>query len=131
MFRPASIIALSAIAIGLSGCAKTASEAKTRAPAATIVGKPVECIQMTRIDNLRYYDDYTIDFVMKNGQIYRNTLPYRCPELGFEQRITYKSTINQLCRTDTFTILHTDGTRGATCGFGQFVPIKLDKAKGS
>lgn len=126
MIRPAILVILSAAAIGLSGCGRMAPEAKVQAPAAISLGEPVSCVPLNQIDDLKYYGDYTIDFVMKGGKRYRNSLPGRCPELGFEQRISYHTSLNQLCSTDTFTVLHSDRTRGATCGFGQFAPIRLD-----
>jgi len=125
-FRPASFVAL-ALAIGVSGCGKLPASAAVTAPAATALGEPVSCIQLSQIDNLHYYGDYTIDFEMKNRTLFRNTLPGRCPELGFEQRIAYSTTINQLCSTDIFHIVHSDGSPGASCGFGKFTPIRLDK----
>jgi hypothetical protein len=126
MIRPAILTVLAASALALSACGKMPASATAPAPAAAVLGEPVSCITMNQIDQLHYYGDYTIDFEMKGGKRYRNTLPGRCPELGFEERIAYKTSINQLCSTDTFTVLHSDGTRGATCGFGKFVPIKLE-----
>lgn len=133
MIRTASLIALSAAVatVALVGSGRTPASARPNAtpPPATSLGDPVACIHLRDIDSLRYYDDYTIDFEMKNRTIYRNTLPNQCPELGFEQRIAYKTSLSELCSTDVFTILHSDGTRGATCGFGKFAPVRLDSAK--
>jgi hypothetical protein len=128
MIRPAIFIVLSAAALGLGGCGRmpASTGAAASAPAATALGEPVSCIQLNQIDNLRYYGDYTIDFVMKDRTRYRNSLPNQCPELGFEERIAYKTSLSQLCSTDVFTVLHSDGTRGATCGFGKFTPIRLN-----
>ncbi|HEX7712308.1 MAG TPA: DUF6491 family protein [Sphingomonadaceae bacterium] len=131
MIRTATLVTLSALAVALAGSDRTPASARANAapPAATSLGEPVTCIPLRDIDNLRYYDDYTIDFEMKNRTVYRNTLPNRCPELGFEQRIAYKTSLSQLCNTDVFTVLHSDGTRGATCGFGKFTPVRLASAK--
>lgn len=130
MTRPAIIMLLSASALALAGCGRMPASAAVQAPAATSLGEPVDCILTRDIDSLHYYGDYTIDFELKNHQLYRNTLPGRCPELGFEQRIAYKTSISQLCSTDTFTVIHSDGRRGASCGFGKFAPIRLDAASG-
>jgi hypothetical protein len=127
MIRP--ILAIALAAAGLAGCGEMNHNPGVQAPAATALGEPVSCIQLNQIDNLRYYGDYTIDFEMKNRALFRNTLPGRCPELGFEERIAYKTSLSQLCDTDVFTVLHSDGTRGATCGFGKFAPIRLDSTK--
>jgi hypothetical protein len=71
-------------------------------------------------------DDRTIDFRVTGGRHYRNTLPYRCPELGFERRFAYTLRTSQLCSTDIITVLHSDGPRGASCGLGEFVPVEIE-----
>jgi len=87
-------------------------------------GKPVDCIQINRIRDTRVRDDRTIDFYMVGGKVYRNRLPQSCPELGFEERFGYKTSVNQLCSVDIITVLHSSPPmRGASCGLGQFQPI--------
>jgi len=103
------------------------SARQSRAPAATVVGEGLNCIQSTNIQNTRVWDDYTIDFHMRNGDVYRNTLPNRCPQLGFEERFAYKTSISQLCGTDIITVLFSDGQRGPSCGLGKFVPVEVEK----
>ena len=111
--------------VALAGCAAEADRTpRIDAPAAEIVGEPVSCIQTGRIDNTRVHDDYTIDFEMLGDTVYRNTLPGRCPQLGFEERFAHASTNGQLCNVDTITVLVSGGTRGASCGLGQFVPVR-------
>lgn len=98
--------------------------------AGTPTGKPVGCIQRSQIQNTRVRDDRTIDFVMRGrNQVYRNTLPYSCPQLGFEQAFSYETSIGQLCNVDIITVVHTGGgpVRGASCGLGQFTPIDLPR----
>ena len=73
------------------------------------------------------HDDQTIDFNMLCGDTYRNTLPNRCPSLGFEERFAYNSTTGQLCSVDVITVLYSDGQRGAGCGLGSFLPVKINK----
>jgi hypothetical protein len=97
-------------------------------PAGQVVGEPVSCIQTSRIRNTKVHNDETIDFEMLGGMVYRNTLPNRCPSLGFEERFAYRTSIGQLCSTDIITVLYSDGTRGAGCGLGQFLPIELNAA---
>lgn len=85
--------------------------------------KPLGCVQISRIRNTIVRDDSTIDFIMNNGDVYRNTLPNSCPSLGFEERFAYKTSISQLCSVDIITVLSTAGTglmRGASCGLGKF-----------
>jgi len=121
-----------ALALALGGCAaqgeqgESAGQARTAAtPAGRVVGEAVNCIQTSRIRNTSVHGDEIIDFEMLGGPTYRVTLPNRCPSLGFEERFAYQTTIGQLCSTDVIHVLYSDGTRGAGCGLGQFLPIEL------
>ncbi|MGD9811932.1 MAG: hypothetical protein AB7U35_11465 [Sphingobium sp.] len=90
-------------------------------------GDPVDCIYPRNIRSTKVRDDQTIDFVMNGGKIYRNTLPYKCPGLGFEERFAYKLSTSQLCSVDTITVLQSFGgglSQGATCGLGKFQPME-------
>jgi hypothetical protein len=125
-----AIAASAAVAVvALSGCARTGlanDRFVSKARAATVVGPAASCVQIRRIHDTRVWDDRTIDFVMDDGTRYRNTLPYRCPELGFQQRFAYKTSTTSLCSVDTITVLPTGSSiPGATCGLGKFVPVKL------
>ena len=85
--------------------------------------KEVDCVNLAQIRETRVRDDSTIDFHMTGGKIYRNTLPMSCPQLGFEEKFTYKTSLSQLCSTDIITVLTTAGpgiSRGASCGLGHF-----------
>jgi hypothetical protein len=116
---------LGAAALTVTACAaETDSTAEVSAPAVTVAGPSVDCIQTSRIRNTRVHDDYTIDFVMTGGDIYRNTLPNRCPGLGFEERFAYEANTGQLCQVDTITVLQSGAGRGPTCGLGDFVPVR-------
>jgi hypothetical protein len=116
---------LSAATLTVSACtAETDSTAEVRAPAVTIAGEPENCIQVSRIAGTRVHDDYTIDFELSGGQIYRNTLPGRCPGLGFDERFGYRVSTGELCRLDTISVLQSGGSAGATCALGQFVPVR-------
>ena len=96
-------------------------------PAATPDGKAVDCVQLSQIRETRVRDDRTIDFIMNNRKVYRNTLPYSCPDLGMREGFSYKTSLNKLCSIDTITVLrHTGGlSRGASCGLGPFQPVTL------
>ncbi|MFB0872330.1 MULTISPECIES: hypothetical protein [unclassified Sphingobium] len=90
-------------------------------------GKPVDCIQIRAIRSTNVRDDRTIDFVTTNRKIYRNTLPYSCPSLGFEKRFSYRTSLSQLCSVDIITVLWNTGPGlqpGASCGLGQFQPME-------
>ncbi|WP_407925198.1 hypothetical protein [Glacieibacterium frigidum] len=82
------------------------------------------CIQTSRIRESKVIDDRTIDFVMRDGSVLRNTLPFSCPQLGFERAFSYSTSINQLCSVDIITVIVQGGgiRTGASCGLGKFVP---------
>ncbi len=115
-------------ALPLAACMQdgaASSDRNVRAPQATVIGEPVNCLSVSRIDGTDVHDDYTIDFEMRDNTVYRNTLPARCNGLGFEQRFGYDLRGSQLCSTDVIRVLDPDGTTVATCGLGQFVPVEL------
>lgn len=115
-------------AIPLAACtAEMDRERDIRAPAIEALGPAQSCIQLSSIDRTEVHDDYTIDFHMNGDRIYRNTLPNRCPSLGFEERFAYSTSLSQLCSTDIITVLHSDGQRGTSCGLGQFLPVRINK----
>ncbi|MDB5689659.1 MAG: hypothetical protein JWL91_1535 [Sphingomonas bacterium] len=102
------------------------AQARAPAPIATPIGKAEDCVPLQSIRETRVRDDQTIDFYMRNRKIYRNVLAGRCPQLGFEERFTYQTSLSQLCSTDIITVLQSPNfTRGASCGLGKFQPVKL------
>jgi hypothetical protein len=95
-------------------------------PAAEPAGKPLSCVRLTDIRETRVRSDQVIDFVARNGRVYRNTLPQGCPGLGFEQRFSYATSLSQLCSVDIITVLQMPNVSpGASCGLGQFQPVTL------
>jgi hypothetical protein len=115
----------------LGACKPVDSAPKpSRAPAAKVVGEPVSCILSSQIRNTQVHDDRTIDFELLGGKLYRNTLPYACPRIGFERAFTYETRTSQLCSSDIVYVLEGVGgdlRRGAGCGLGPFVPVELEK----
>jgi hypothetical protein len=118
---------LIAAAIPLAGCTTEprTTPANSNAPAAVAAGEPVDCISTGGIGNTRVQDDRTIDFVMRDGTVYRNTLPTRCTPLGFEKRFANRTSSARLCSSDTITVLQSGGVGAPTCGLGKFVPVNL------
>ena len=117
-----SLIALAGtLAVAAPALAKQDKEAwKAAKPS----GKPESCINLQQIRESRVRDDQTIDFYMLGGRVYRSTLPNSCPQLGFEKRFSYKTSLSQLCSTDIITVLTSPGiSPGASCGLGQFQPV--------
>jgi hypothetical protein len=118
---------LFAIAI-LTATASAGTAARPKGPPpATPNGKAVDCVQLNQIRETRVRDDRTIDFIMNNRTVYRNRLPYSCPELGMEEGFSYKTSLSKLCSVDTITVLRRAGglSRGASCGLGPFQPVTL------
>ena len=86
-----------------------------------------QCLRLASIDHTEVVDDTTILFHMKNGDVYRNKLPYRCPGLRRERAFMYRTSLNQLCNVDIITVLSDIGfgfTPGASCGLGMFHPVR-------
>ena len=106
----------------LAGCAATP------APPAPVVqaGAPVSCIDTGRIRATEVLDGRTIEFRMRDGSVYRNTLPRLCPGLGAERAFTYELVVPRLCDVDLIRVLRTSGgpMAGASCGLGRFVPVR-------
>jgi len=131
MIRPAMTrppvprrLAVVLLIAGLAGAAiarplKPEQEAKI-----TPACPPIDCVSVHSIRETRVRDDRTIDFYMLGGKVYRNTLPQSCPELGFEERFGYETSIDRLCNVDIIHVLHeSPPIPGAACGLGSFQPI--------
>ena len=120
--RPAAALALLA-----AGCAAGRS---AEAPPAVAAGAAVSCIPIASIRESRVRSDRVIDFVTTGRRVYRNTLPYDCPGLGFERRFAYSTSLTQLCSLDVVTVFTTSPVqRGATCGLGPFQPVTLPRSR--
>jgi Family of unknown function (DUF6491) len=91
---------------------------------------PEDCIIVSRIDETDAIDDQNIIFRMRDDEVYRNTLPRKCPGLERENRIAYESRGSRLCKIDTITVLEDIGVGfrpGFTCRLGEFVPLSPDE----
>lgn len=86
------------------------------------------CLPIQTIRQTRVVDDKTVDFITRDGTVWRNTLPNACPMLGFERAFSYATSIPQLCSVDIITVFQQSyGVRqGASCGLGKFVNIGPD-----
>lgn len=127
-----TIIAIGGVATSaISG--GSVSERRVKALAAyEPSGEPVNCITLSQIRSSNVIDDRTIDFKMAGGKVYRNTLPYSCPGLGFEQRFSHRTSLNQLCNVDTIRVLQSFGNglhEGTGCGLGKFQPMQKVQSK--
>lgn len=126
MIRSIIIASLPLLALG---CAPVEADEDfvTEGPPVRVVGEPESCISIVQIRQSKVRDDRTIDFEMTGDKVYRNTLPYSCPRLGFEEAFTYETSLTRLCNTDIIYPLESVGgtlRRGAGCGLGDFVPVE-------
>lgn len=90
------------------------------------------CIHTILINRTVVVDDQSILFYMNGKVIYHNSLPRRCPGLGFEKRFSYRSSVGKLCRIDTISVLRSGGSgldSGASCGLGLFRQIDEEEAQ--
>jgi hypothetical protein len=108
-----SLLALATMALlpaAVAAAADPESKAETR-----------NCLALANIRQTTVRDARTIDFKMRDGSVWRSTLPFQCPQLGFERAFSYQTSISQLCRQDVITVIQQTGNlRGATCGLGEF-----------
>ena len=127
---PFSLFALAACAPDPAADAARAQAEGARTPAVNVLGPGESCINRSQVRNTVVRSDRVIDFEMLGGKVYRNTLRDRCPGLGFEQSITYETSIDQLCRPQIVYVLQNFGgnfQRGAGCSLGDFVPVSYAK----
>jgi hypothetical protein len=79
------------------------------------------CLPLANVRQTTVRDAGTIDFTLRDGSVWRNNLPFRCPQLGFERAFSYQTSISQLCRQDIITVIQQTGNQpGARCGLGEF-----------
>jgi hypothetical protein len=121
-----SLFVVSTLAALTFGATAGMSAKKEPAPVRA-VGEPVRCVSLAQIRSTKVIDNSTIDFRMAGGKTLRNSLPYSCPGLKFEDRFLYRTSQSQLCNVDIVRVLHDYGgrlTEGAGCGLGKFQPVE-------
>ncbi len=129
MSRPYVRTLCAAAALGcaaLAGCTNTGQPetAAARPMPAAAKGNNV-CIQTYQIDHTTIPDDNTILFHMKGGRIWKNTLPYRCPDLKFQGGFQYTTDIDEICSNlQTIRVINQGGGPflGSVCQLGEFTP---------
>jgi hypothetical protein len=121
-----SVLVVVALA-ALTGGATAGLSAKKEAVPVRAVGEPVNCVNSRSIQSTTIVDNSTIDFKMLGGKTYRNSLPYSCPSLKFEDRFSYRTSTSQLCNVDIIRVLNTNGgslQEGVGCGLGKFQQVE-------
>ncbi|MBP6442315.1 MAG: hypothetical protein KA252_06665 [Sphingorhabdus sp.] len=114
-----------------SGGGAVALSSKNAPELIRAVGEPKSCVTISQIRSTKVIDSRTIDFRMAGGKTYRNILPQSCPGLKFEDRFSYRTSLNQLCNVDIVHVLHDQGGQlheGAGCGLGKFQMVEKVKA---
>jgi len=138
MFRRPDLLALAVVGSVLASCAQkpgapsiATAPPPPNAPAAAPAVASQSCVNLQQIRESLVRSDKVIDFVLHDGSVLRNRLPYACPQLGFERAFTYSTSLSQLCSVDIITVIVQGGgpSRGASCGLGQFTPISTEAAK--
>ena len=120
------LLIIPAIAL-LSGVGAVALSSNKAPAPVRAVGEPRSCVTISQIRSTKVVDNSTIDFRMAGGKTYRNALPQSCPGLKFEDRFSYRTSLNQLCSVDIVRVLHDQGGRlyeGAGCGLVKFQMIE-------
>ena len=79
-----------------------------------------DCVTTSTLRNTAVLDDQTILFQLRDGSVWKNTLDFSCPSLGFHESFSYVSHGMQLCDLDTIKVFEPLGTSGASCGLGKF-----------
>ncbi|OWK33256.1 hypothetical protein [Sphingomonas dokdonensis] len=116
--------ALAIAAVAAPGAARD----RNAVPAATPTGKAESCIPIRNIRESLVRSDRIIDFRVNGNRYYRVTLPNSCPNLGFERRFSYATSLSQLCAQDIITVFsQTPPMAGASCGLAPFQPVTLAK----
>jgi hypothetical protein len=122
------ILGLVTLAIATTAGAFGPAERRAKALAAyEPAGEAVSCINIHQIDSTKVLANNVIDFKMRGGKVYRNTLPNSCPGLAFEERFSYRTSLSRLCNVDIIRVLETAGghlREGAGCGLGKFQPMQ-------
>lgn len=121
-------------ALGLAGAAAPAAPRQETAEsvlAGRVAGKPVDCVDQSRLDGPQIIDEKTLIYRDSGSRLWRNDLIGVCPGLDPMDTLIVDIYGSQLCRNDHFRVL-TPGTRipGALCRLGKFTPYdKPGKAK--
>lgn len=106
-----------------------AADGQSFGDGARVTGPARSCVPLIQIRNSRVRSDRVIDFTSGAGRsAYRVVLNQSCPQLGFEQRFSYATSLTQLCAQDIITVLQGPNImRGASCGLAPFTPIELPR----
>jgi hypothetical protein len=122
------LLGMATLAVATTAGAFGPAERRAKQLAAyTPAGEAVSCIDTSRIDSTNIVADNVIDFKMRGGKVFRNTLPHSCPSLASQDSFSYRTSIGRLCNVDIIRVLDNYGGRlneGVACGLGKFQPVE-------
>ncbi|GEM_PF-1384579 len=96
------------------------SETSAETSAETLAVTTRDCVTTYNLRSTAVLDDQTILFQLRDGSVWKNTLDFSCPSLGFREAFSYVSRGSQLCDLDTIKVFEPYGNSGVTCGLGKF-----------
>lgn len=111
----------------------SASDNADTEPKVTEIGDPKKCISSNRLARTKVVDVNTVDFTLRNGKVYRNTLLTSCSIIRNNDRFTYRQALSsRLCKGDQISSLETISDRLQSfglCGLGDFQQIEVEKSE--
>ena len=109
--------------LGAAAPAAPRQETIESAIAGRVAGKPVDCVDHSRLDGPQVIDDKTLIYHESGRRVWRNDLIGVCPGLKPMDTLIVDVFGTQLCRNDRFRAL-TPGLSipGPYCRLGKFTP---------
>ena len=78
-----------------------------------------DCLTTSQVRSTAVLDDKTILFEMRDRSVWKNSLDFGCPSLGFYEAFSYETYGSRLCDMDYIQVFE-NGRVGASCGLGKF-----------
>lgn len=119
---------LTAVVVLLAGLAGAAAPAATRDDplAGRVAGKPVDCVDQSRLGGPDIVDSRTILYRQSLKRIWRNDLSAACPNLRPMTTLIIDVYGSQLCDGDRFRAREPNSIiPGPYCRLGKFTPYDL------
>jgi hypothetical protein len=93
-------------------------------------GKPVDCIQLDRSNDLVRVSDTILLYRQSSNLVYKNELNWSCHGLASQNDILVTETWgSNLCRGDIVRLVDpVSGLQGAACPLGDFIPYRKTPA---
>jgi hypothetical protein len=118
MMKPA--LSLLCLAL-LAGCATPPAQPPEQAAAA----QNSICLKTYMIDHTSIPDDRTILFAMRDGSVWKNSLPFSCPGLSYQGGFEYVASFDEVCsNAQAIRVLW----QNSQCMLGAFTPYSPPKA---